>query len=329
MRYIKLLIIVGIAFSLSSCFEEDPYYDAESTFGIRHDRSLTDYENKAASTSGDIPNFSAVVAFNYSLDGSDNFEYVASGALISDEWILTAGHNFYAADEQNNPAPVSGIEVLVGNDPNNPDGIYGVDEIVYHPTWLAGDQEFKYGNDFCLVRLSQPVNSVTPVELNSSKSESIGSTVWYCGFGDYSSTAGQNQDLYSKKHAYENLLDRVLSVDGTSTGGQNYSGGLLAYDFDDPEGIVNSLGDSTVYEDEAILGSGTSNSGAVDLEAATVAGDSGGPLFIKIGGDWKLAGVLHGGAYEPIRNHKDSDYGDISIFMRVSSAIDWINSVVD
>lgn len=329
MRYFKLLFILGLVVTLGSCIEDDPYYDAESTFGIRHDRSLVDYEDAVASNSAELPNFGAVVAFNYSLDGSDNFEYVASGALISDEWILTAGHNFYDSEEQNSPAPVEGIEVLIGNDPNNPDMVRDVAEIVLHPTWLAGDQEFKFGNDFCLVRLSQPVNGVTPVELNSSKSESIGSTVWYCGFGDYSSTAGQNQDLYSKKHAYENLLDRVLSVDGTSVGGQSYSGGLLAYDFDDPEGIVNSLGDSIVYEDEAILGEGTSKSGALDLEAATVAGDSGGPLFIKIGGDWKLAGVLHGGAYEPIRNHKDSDYGDISIFMRVSSAIDWINSVVE
>ncbi|MCB0738362.1 MAG: trypsin-like serine protease, partial [Bacteroidetes bacterium] len=101
-----------------------------------------------------------------------------------------------------------------------------------------------------------------------------------------------------------------------------------AYDFDDPDGLVNSLGDDHEGEDEKSLGSGTSEEGALDFEAGTVEGDSGGPLFIKDGNTWKVAGVLSGGAVDPLPNYKDGDYGDISLFTRVSPLVSWINSVI-
>jgi secreted trypsin-like serine protease len=88
------------------------------------------------------------------------------------------------------------------------------------------------------------------------------------------------------------------------------------------------VGDDFVGTDEADLGSGDSDAQALDLEGTSVEGDSGGPLFIKIGNQWVLAGVLSGGADAPIEDFEDSSYGDISIFTRVSSYIDWINSVI-
>ncbi|HAA14908.1 MAG TPA: trypsin, partial [Cytophagales bacterium] len=60
----------------------------------------------------------------------------------------------------------------------------------------------------------------------------------------------------------------------------------------------------------------------------TVQGDSGGPLFVRNGDQWEVAGVLSGGASDPVPNWRDGDYGDISIYTRVSTAIDWINSVI-
>lgn len=323
------LFLFTAAFSMYSCQkEEEIAEDFGVAFGIRQDKTLSDYEVVAAASNPNLPNFKAVVAFSYSLDGSSNAEYIATGALVAPQWILTAAHNFYDASEQKKPALTKGITVKVGDDPNNPSKIYTVSQIVIHPTWLHGSQDYKDANDLCLVKLSSPITNISPVPLHTSSTESIGSTVWFCGFGDYSQAPGQNPNLESKKHAIENILDRKVAGLKTTHESTVYAGGLLGFDFDDPLGAINSLGDDLVNADEGILGTGTSAAGAVNLEGATVEGDSGGPLFVKNGNIWELAGVLSGGASDPVPNHRKSDYGDISIFTRVSTSYTWIQSVI-
>ena len=325
-RYLLLLLLISFA----SCDTDDGFSepDGDTTFGIRHDRDLADYEDIAADSNPELPDFSPVVAFEYSVDGSQNGDFTASGVLITPEWILTAGHNFYDVEEQNAPAPPSGITVFVGNDPNNPDETFSVAEVVLHPTWENGLQVYENANDLCLVRLSSPITSITPASLYSETDEVVGSTAWHAGFGSYSEQDGQNPNLESKKHAMENVLDRVRGGIQTSAGGTTYPGGLLAFDFDHPDGTVNALGDELVNDDEATLGSGTSSPMALNFEGTTVTGDSGGPLFLNNNGTWRVAGILSGGAFEPIQNHRDGDYGDISIYIRVSTSIDWIQSVI-
>lgn len=324
----KGIIIAFLSFLIIgqfSCTKEQIISpNADRTFGIRHDKDLAQYEALALNTGSDFPNFSSVVCFKYSLNGSNNQEYIGSGTLIAENWILTAGHNFYVAEEQKEPAKIEGITVIIGNNPNTPDKTYEVAELVFHPTWLTQNTDFMKANDLCLVRLKTPITDLTPIELYSDSTETIGSKVWFCGFGDYTRLEGQEPELMSNKHAIENILDRKIDGITTSINGTTYNGGLLAYDFDNPAETINSLGDGVVNTDEALLGAGTSAASPLDFEGATVQGDSGGPLFVKDGNTWKVAGVLSGGASEAIPNHHDASYGDISIFIRVSTAKDWI-----
>lgn len=102
--------------------------EVQKTFGIRHDLTLADYEALANTTSTDRPDFSGVVAFTYSLDGSSEASYTATGTLIAPQWILTAGHNFFVATEQSEPATAAGIKVNFGSDPNSPTATYGVEK---------------------------------------------------------------------------------------------------------------------------------------------------------------------------------------------------------
>lgn len=321
-----LFFLVFIAIFSSACQKD--VEGEEITFGIRHDKDLADYEAVASAQSTARPDFASVIAFSYSLDGSQNHNYTATGTLIAPQWILTAGHNFFVAEEQSAPANVSGISVLTGNDPNNPLGTIEVESLTFHPSWLTENEDFVKANDLCLVKLKTAINNIPTAEFYTTSTEAIGGQVWFCGFGDYSNEAGQDKNLLSKKHAIENILDRKNTGIVSTANGVSYTGGLLAFDFDNPAGTINSLGDDLVNSDEALLGTGGSSSEATEYEGTTVQGDSGGPLFVKDGSTWKVAGVLSGGATDPISNHQDGSYGDISLFIRVSTHKDWIQSVI-
>lgn len=201
-----------------------------------------------------------------------------------------------------------------------------VEKVILHPTWISENELFDKGNDICLIKLKAPITNISPSAVNYTiDAELIGSDIWFAGYGDYTQKFSSN-DEYSKRHAIQKVLDRTSN--DLQSGGGNYGGGLLAFDFDGPDGKVNSLGDGVVNRDEELLGLGTSAADAKELEGSTKEGDSGGPNFVNINGEWKVCGVLSGGVDEPIADHKDSSYGDISIFIRTASQASWIQQVL-
>jgi hypothetical protein len=103
MPILRLCLLSIITFSLFSCGdytdeEPIPENNASITFGIRHDKNLSDYEliatNEGEFSSSAYPSFAPIVKFCYTLDGSTGIDYVGTGTLVAPQWILTAGHNF-------------------------------------------------------------------------------------------------------------------------------------------------------------------------------------------------------------------------------------------
>lgn len=300
------------------------------TFGIRNDKKLSDYEliatNIAPYNTTEFPDFKSVVCIIIE-DGKD--EFMGSGVLIDSQWIITAAHNFIIPEESKNLPALSKIKILIGNDPNKPSKTLSVAQVIVHPHWTTSDGGFEKGTDLALVKLSSPIIDIKPAILNFDvNGEKDKAYTWSCGFGDYSQQAGQNKDNYSKKHALVNVLDRIVNGLKSSVGSASYTGGVLAFDFDAPDGKHNTLGDNIINEQERALGLGNSAPEALEMEGGTVQGDSGGPVFIKIDGVWKVCGLLHGGVDNVGAGTKDSSYGDISVYCRTASASSWIQSVL-
>jgi Trypsin len=156
MKKTTFLLLQALVLVFIACNREG-IENGKSTFGIRHDKSLSEYEGLVLGNDPELPDFSPVVFFEYTINGKD---FVASGVLVSPNWILTAGLNFYDRSEQSSPAPASDIKVKVGNDPNNPIATLSVSQLVFHPTWIASGQDYMDANDLCLVKLTSPYNAV-------------------------------------------------------------------------------------------------------------------------------------------------------------------------
>lgn len=300
------------------------------TFGIRNDKKLSDYEAIAANISpyntNEFPDFKSVV-FIQVTERKDIF--MGSGVLVHPKWILTAAHNFILPEESKTLPALSKIRISIGNDPNKPIKTLSVAEIIIHPHWINSDGGFENGTDLALVRLTDPITDIKPSVINYDiTGEKDKLFTWACGFGDYSQEPGQNKDDFSKKHAMVNVLDRITNDLKTTVNGKSYNGGLLAFDFDAPDGKYNTLGDNIVNDQEKELGKGNSAPEALEMEGGTISGDSGGPIFIKINGVWAVCGVLHGGIDNVAAGLKDSSFGDISVYCRTASAKDWLQSII-
>lgn len=229
------------------------------------------------------------------------------GVLIAPQWVVTAAH---AA-----PMQMQGMEdeVSIGGVPRK------VTRVITYPGYkrlpdklvkqalASGDISKVYtflasSNDIALIELASPVTDVTPVSLYRGSKE-VRMTVELVGKGATGNgTVGQDPHSSHRtflRHAYNVII-------GADTR-------YVWYRFDPPPS-------------------------ALPLEGVMGSGDSGGPLLIGDGNSRQLVGLASWSKYPPGhpflskwvpgRPYVEGLYGEIAYCVRISSYIQWIESVI-
>lgn len=213
-----------------------------------------------------------------------------TGTLVAPNVIISARHCGSSA----------GDNIRFGDDSNNPDFSATVQSVQLP----AGPGTLLDGGDVSILILEDnvPGDMATPVKFIDRTDELVGEVAATVGYGlNGVGSTGHGGTSDGIRWGGENIID----VYGTpaSAAGAN----IISTDFDDgtPGGNTIAGSDPTPLE----------------FEATTAPGDSGGPIMIRVGEEWVIAGVLSGGT------SPTSQYGDISWWTGTAIYRDQIEAV--
>lgn len=207
-----------------------------------------------------------------------------SGVLISDRWVLTAGH--IAFRKTSGTFNVGGVD-------------YTISRSITHPNYVFGSNPYDLG----LIHLSAPVTAVgaaTMIQLGGPNSI-LGREATWVGTG-LTGTGLTGAQAPLEFRAFTNVIDVI----GTAYGLTDTS---FVADFDRPDGSTNS---------NPLL----SSPSATRLEGNLASGDSGGGVFITEGGIDYLVGInSYTGRFS---SGAASSYGSISGATNLELFHSWI-----
>jgi V8-like Glu-specific endopeptidase len=191
---------------------------------IRADRSQSDYLNLGASSL--YASVGRVDAVDYGVAS-----WMGSGTLISNQWVLTAGHM------------VQGADAITFNIAGK---TYSSNGWIYNPGWTGS---LSAGYDIALFHLNAPVTNVAPATRYTGVAE-LGQTATMVGYGMTGTGATGYTTFDGKKRAGNNTIDMI------------YNGRILYYDFDNPTNRYDSyMGSSTPLNLEYMIAPGDSGGG--------------------------------------------------------------------
>lgn len=218
----------------------------------------------------------------------------ASGVLVDDRWVLTAGHEVAGAK-------VGQYRARIGA------RTCAIDHIVMHPAYQA--KGLGHGVDLALLHLTDACSDIAPAKVYRGHNElhRAAVTVGYGRSGAGASIITSPGPVGTKRAGY-NIIDAI----GGTIDGRILPDNFLIADFDDPEkSEFNRLGDAKPHE----------------LEYCPVGGDSGGGLFIEQDGQWFLACVVSSFTIAINDDLDDGIYGTVIYWTRLSLYAPWIDDV--
>lgn len=183
------------------------------------------------------------------------------------------------------------------------DHIYESKRLILHPNLKPGASERQWtGYDLALVELKTPVTEVKPA-LRYYDRDEVGATVTKIGYGFVGNgLTGLMTPRRSERLGGQNTVDAA----GGAFEERTFGDAVLVFDFDHPDGSTNKLGSPT----------------PLDLEIGGSKGDSGGGVFATFNNQVYLVGIVSGAL------NRETRYGSVAALVRVSSANQWIDSVV-
>jgi hypothetical protein len=191
--------------------------------------------------------------------------------------------------------------------------------VIPYAGWSSSGGNLWNGVDLGLVQLSQPITNVTPALLDFS-TPLLGLLGTNVGYGRSGVGSGGMSTPAGTKRAGQNMIDArggmvTTMGSGTLLDLNGISSTVLFQDFDSPIDLVASTMGSVA---------------PVAQEYLIANGDSGGGLFINVGGVTKLVGVnsfLASLPYPWDTTGAKADYGDLAGVVSVQSFENWIFTV--
>lgn len=180
-------------------------------------------------------------------------------------------------------------------------GSASVQQRIVYPGDASSSDAFD-GLDFALMKLVDPILTVDPVQIYTGSASSLnGQTVVYAG-GGRTGTGDVGANGPRALLAGTNIVDNV-GIDF----GEGVISNVVASDFDNP--------------------SARPSRGLTTLEMGLASGDSGGGLYVDVGGTYQLAGV-HSGVTDPDEDGVLGEYGHLNLSTILTNPVrDWINTL--
>ncbi|MBX2963733.1 MAG: trypsin-like serine protease [Cyclobacteriaceae bacterium] len=185
------------------------------------------------------------------------------------------------------------------------DKYYKSKRTVIHPKIEPGASERQWtGWDLALIELTEPVTNVEPASRYYGTAE-VGSIITKIGYGYIGDGLhGMKSPRESERLGGQNTIDAAGGIFES----RSFSTDVLVFDFDSPiSKLTNKFGSAD----------------PLDLEVGGSKGDSGGGVFGQFNNEWKLVGIVSGALNREIK------YGSVAALARVSSANEWIDSVIN